>query len=906
MAGLFSNNGNLTPAALTNINTGGVGLPGTPDTGAGTNLSPIPSNLNASSDAVSVSSSASQPGSPGIFTTTPSNSSSASTYNFSTNDGTNTAASSALLNSTTLSNSNLPGSLVGVDAGLGQANISNLSSSNSSSAQTSQTALRPNLLGNYSTYTYRFTLMMLTPDLYNSFIANPSSYVPQNVLIASAGIYGNTTFTRNAAFQDDFYFENVEIDTVIGLNSETRGTNAINMKFEVIEPYGCSLLNRLMDATAGLNGFNYLTIPYVFQIDFVGYDNNGNPVNPIPGTTKVIPIQLIAMTFNFNEKGTVYKFEAVPVNHIAFTETAVSIPANFEISATTVRDFFNSVSTQFNQAPTQRQETNATQTAKTLQAQSGSTNSAQVQSTLNTQSSIAGANTDSTSKNFTVNGMSDAMNKWNNYLLANKSIQISDQIAFSFDNDIASAKVYVTGRTDIKNTQMLDAKEHQSNKYKMDAAKSSINQSNYTIDYTTNSFRINAGTSMIDLINNILRNCSFITNQLVDPTASPATNQNQSTSTNNTNIPYYHWRIVPEVTLLGYDKTRNKYAKKITYHVSKYKIYNVVYPFAPKGIATSYVKDYQYLFTGQNIDIIDLDINFEALYYTAVTAFPSQLQDTSSQSQTDANQPLVQNKMIPPQGIVNPPSFQPVSSIMSAISPGHADKDNKTTMAADLMSNLMSKSADMISINMSIIGDPDFIKQDDIFFVSSTGSSLNGSLPMDAGEVYTRVLFKSGGDYDVNTGLLSTTTYQANNVVFNGLYKVLQVVSNFTDGLFTQKLSMVRLTNQPTYDYKSPGNSNTTSAERSPTGFSLPSNTTMTDINSSSLGGGLISSNSSLVQNATDSLPGIGSLQNPNQFATSFVANPTQPIVENGNSVQPSPVLNVLVTGTSTTPPSGQ
>jgi hypothetical protein len=896
MAGIFDSNGNLTSSALSNISSGVEPLPGGTDLGAGTNVSPLPSNINSLSDAVSVSSTASQPGSPGIFTTTSSNSGSTSTYNFSLDDGTNTAASSALLNSTNLNSQNLPGSLFGVDAGLGQLKVADLT--NQSSSQ--QSSVSANILGNYSTYTYRFTLMMVTPEAYNTIIQNPSAFVPQNVLIASAGLYGNNTFTRNAAFQDDFYFENVEIDTVIGLNSETRGTNAISMKFEVIEPYGCSLLNRLMDATAGLNGYNYLSIPYVFQIDFVGYDNNGNPINPIPGTTKIIPVQLIHMTFNFNEKGTVYKFEAIPINHSSFTETSITIPANFEISATTVKDFFNSVSTQFSGASTQRQETTATATAKQIQSTFGSTNSNQILSTLNVQSTNAGSGTDSTSKTFTVNGISDAYNRWNNYLVDNNSIQVADQIAFSFDSDIAAATITLDETTDIKHTQMLDSKEHQSNSYKVDGAKSSINQSSYTIDYKTNAFRINAGTSIVDLINNILRNSSFVTKQLVDPTASPSNNQNQNTSTTNNNTPYYHWKIVPEVTMLGYDKTRNKYARKITFHITKYKMYNVVYPFAPKGIAANYVKDYQYLFTGQNIDILDLDINFESLYYTAVTAFPSQIQDTSSQAVTDTNQPLVKDKMLPPQGIVNPPSFQPVSSIMSAIAPGHADKDNKTTMAADLMSNLMSKTTDMISVNMTIIGDPDFIKQDDIFFISNK-STLNGSVPMDSGEVVVRLLFKSGGDYDSSTGQLSTATYQANNIVFNGLYKILQVVSNFSDGVFTQKLTMIRYTNQPAYDYKSPSSNNTINSERSSTGYDTPTGTNSTEIGSSVLAGasaasGAISSPTNLVANAVDQLPNLPTPINQGQFTNDFTG-PTLDAIESGNGglgTQPNQ-LNILV-----------
>lgn len=883
----------------------GTALPGQgPDLGAGLNKPPFPANINNPADTVNTSSTAGQPGDPGIFTAV----SQSSAYNFTTPDGTtNTAASSALLNSATLANSNtLPGSLFGVDAGLGQLGISDISANGQSSSNTS---VKPNTLDSYPTYTYRFTLMMVPPGTYNSTVANPSTFVPSNVLIASAGTFGNTTFTRNSLFNDDFYFENVEVDTVIGLNAETRGSNAISMKFDIIEPYGCTLINRLMDVTAQMSGYNYISMPYIFQIDFVGYDANGHPVNPIPGTTKVIPIQLVGMKINYNEKGTTYKVEAIPVNHTAYNDTQVLIPANFEIAATTINDFFNATAAQATTTSANRQESNAVAAAQRIQQLQGATTDNQIQALLNAQSQTPGPTTDASSQTMSVTGVKDALNQWNDNLVKNKSMQVKDEYAFVFDPEIAAAKLTIPNRTDIKNVQFLKSQDEKDNKLK--GAQSSQNQGSYTVDYTTNTFRINAGTSIIDLINNIIRNSDYTTKQLTDPTTDAQTSQTPSTSTTNQNSPYYHWRITTEVQILDYDKTRNKYARKITYHIKKYTMYNVRYPYAPQGKASKFVKDYQYLFTGENTSVIDLDMTFEGLFYTAVTAFPAQGQSTSSQSQTDNNNPQVQSKLIPEQGNITPSSFQPVSGIMSAISPGYAFKDTLTTMAADLHANLLSKAqSDMLTVNMTIIGDPDFIKQDDILYIGNNINNVQGSIPMDTGEVDVRVIFKTAGDYDMNTGLLSKTTYQATNNVFNGLYRVLQVTSMFTSGQFTQKLSMVRLPNQAApYNYTSKGSSTTaTNSERSSTGFTYPTGTNITDISSSvlagvSAGNGAISSPINLVANATDQ---ISEVQQFKPTGGAYVDDFTGAVLNSlesgssGNGTQPNPTLNILVTGTST------
>ena len=902
MAGLTNSAGQLTTDAINNINSGGEPLPGGVDLGAGLNNPPIPqnptANLTNSADSVSTSVISGQPGSPGIFTTT----TQTSAYNFTTPQGTDTASSSALLNSTTLNSvgaSNLPGSLVGVDAGLGQLAISDISSSGQSA---SNNVPKPNILDSYPTYTYRFSLMMVPPGTYNNTIDNPTSFVPSNVLIASAGLYGNNTFTRNSLFKDDFYFENVEIDTIIGMNAETRGSNAISMKFDIIEPYGCTLLNRLIDCTASINGYNYISMPYIFQIDFVGYDATGNPVNPIPGTTKIIPINLISMKINYNEKGTVYKIDAIPVNHTAFNDTQVLIPANFEISASTINDFFNASPAQTSNVTPNRQESNATASAQRVQQLSGATTDNQTQALLNAQSTNPGPPTDASSQTLSVTGVKDALNQWNANLVQNQSMQVKDEYAFVFDPDIASAKLTIPVRNDIKNVQFLNDKNEKD--YKVKGAQSSQTQGSYTIDYTKSTYRINAGTSIIDLINNIIRNSEYMTNQLTDPTSGTQASETPNSATNNQNKPYHHWRITTQVQLLDFDKTRNKYAKKITYFVNKYTMYNVRYPFAPQGKASKYVKDYEFLFTGENTSIIDLDLNFEGLFYTAVTAFPAQGQSTSAQSVTDENNKLVSNNLIPAQGNVSPTSFQPVSGIMSATSPGYAFKDTRTTMAADLHASLLSKAqADMLSVSMTIIGDPDFIKQDDILYVGENINNVQGSIAMDTGEVDVKLTFKSAGDYDMNTGLLSKITYQATNNVFNGLYRVLQVTSSFVSGQFTQKLSMIRLPNQST-DYVAQGTvSTTTTPERSVTGYNTPTGINSTEINqsvlgASSFGNGAISSPNNLIENATDQISDVQQYKPQGAFTDAFTGTLSDILTSGnstGNGTMPNPELNILV-----------
>jgi hypothetical protein len=71
---------------------------------------------------------------------------------------------------------------------------------------------------------------------------------------------------------------------------------------------------------------------------------------------------------------------------------------------------------------------------------------------------------------------------------------------------------------------------------------------------------------------------------------------------------------------------------------------------------------------------------------------------------------------------------------------------------------------------------------------------------MDNGIVYAQVLFRTPIDIDESTGLMEfAPDYKTS--LFSGLYQVIQVVSNFRGGQFTQELEMVRLPRQAAFDY---------------------------------------------------------------------------------------------------------
>ena len=627
----------------------------------------------------------------------------------------------------------------------------------------------PNVLNQFPSYIYALSLHLLSAQEYNNVI-NSGTYKPNRVLVASAGRYNNIPgvkqFIRSPYFAEDFYFDEFTMTTVIGTNSHSRNTNAIEMAFTLLEPYGMTLINRLLDQANDpeLNCSNYLDMVYLLQIDFFASNDAGEIVGIVPGITKRFPIKLTQMNIKAGVRGSEYQIQAVPYNHSAFDQTTVSTPANFELVAGSVGEMF----------------------------QSGADTNPQKQ----------------------VTSLPGALNGWQNDLVKNNKIGVPDTYAFNIDPTIADSALTSASTLSARDTSMANPLDT-----------NSIRQSNLgtsTQDYNalTRTVGINAGTSIDKIIDNAVRNSDYIKNQIaipdgVDPQAylqQKAQQQDQ---------PLNWYRTTPTVTLGEFDPIRKVYSRNITYNVQPYTIYNVKSDVAPQGKVTNFVKSYNYIYTGKNDDVIDFDINFNTLYYTAQTAYRDAVASiykapSKSDAGTAQNPGNYQGQVQRPNSVM-PMVMKPQVYNARARATG-GSISSKDVAVADLEDSLMTLSAaDMLSVNLKILGDPQFLKQDDCFYTPSTITSIptndprltgNGSLRTDYGEIYVLLTFRTPTDIDENTGLMKfSQNYRTS--VFSGLYKVLTVQSEFRSGQFTQTLNLIRLPNQTEYDYvNQPQNSN--------------------------------------------------------------------------------------------------
>ena len=659
----------------------------------------------------------------------------------------------------------------------------------------------PNPLSDYESYTYGLSLHLLSQTQYNNLIENPeTSYIPQNVLVASAGKNSNN-FKRDPNFREDFYFDDFQMKTVVNITTRNRNSNLIECSFTIIEPVGFTFINRLVAACQGIGSANYLKQPYLLQIDFYGYKDGVIAGTPIPNMSKYIPIALVSMKTRVSTKGTEYKIEAVPYNHQAFNQTHVVSPANFKIKALTVADMFGTgqVTSNLTEAFATVQREQAVLDQLNTLKQNRNLDSREIR-LINEQLATAAK----PSGIFQVSGFCDALNSYFVSLKdVNKKITVTNEYKVEFFKEIGDSKLFpTTAPNDVNNA----AAGGSTTAAAKTAARAASGLPVGTVEWNSGTFNIPMGMQIDKLIDYTVRNSDYIRRQLLVPELPDSGGKPFNPFTANTKDggPLNWYKIVPKIKIKQYDFSRQQYAYEITFCVKPWTV-NTKYPYTVQGRTPGYVKQYDWMYTGRNTEVIDLQIDFDMLYYQQLTAFPN------AKAEGSTGGPI--QKPAPTNPDTPPPQFPLIPATAEALQPlavTYVSNDYRQTTlpgaasafgtaSGDLQRDLTSSSrGDMINIQLKIIGDPQLIKQDDLFYaqnISPPTSQLtpNNSLYYDGGELYVNIIFQSPIDYDESTGLaipnLGNYTYN----LFNGIYKIITVENNFRQGKFEQTLNLIRL-----------------------------------------------------------------------------------------------------------------
>ena len=82
--------------------------------------------------------------------------------------------------------------------------------------------------------------------------------------------------------------------TVTSHNSQTRGSNAVDIEFTIIEPVGMTFIQSLIKLAVNIGVKTWDNLPLVLQVDFFGQDNDGDYIGPaVEDLAKFICVKII-------------------------------------------------------------------------------------------------------------------------------------------------------------------------------------------------------------------------------------------------------------------------------------------------------------------------------------------------------------------------------------------------------------------------------------------------------------------------------------------------------------------------------------------------------------------------------------------------------------------------------------
>lgn len=649
-------------------------------------------------------------------------------------------------------------------------------SQNENNTAAARATLLTNPLEKYTNYSYGISLHAMTMKKYNDVVVRGVPYTTDDgsVLIASGGRRGEN-FKRNQFFQTDMFIESLKMTTVIGYNSRSRGSNVIDLNFTIVEPYGMTIIERLLKVSEDYDIKRWDHMIFMLQIDFFANDDQGIIVGPISDQIKYIPIRIVDLKVKVNVKGSEYRITAVPAGHMGYLESTATTPVIFEVLAKTIEQFFTP------------------DPSDSSISEANSNNSRPAQTTSGTRNPQSAS--ENKSKVEKIYSYVSAMNRYQEHLVKEKYQDQADKYVFVIeDEDLKNSKLIHNSKANpISNTQMNTTRSRSDKP-----------------DPETELTRINAGSSVLDVINLMIRNSEYYVKLVKE-------NVDKSQTTDQ---PVTIHKIIPSVEIGGWDSKRNTYQKTITYTIKKYSYYNTKSTDVRRSLPSSWSKEYNYIYTGKNQQVLDFDIDFNTMFFTILTADRNRAGknvpqfgglDTAPQIATTNQEGKIQQNQF---------QFKSITQESS----GRANTMDGAVVAANdfYTASFMSNSrGDMINVKLKISGDPHFIKQDDSFFPPGHESlksqlNANNSINMDSGQVFVFLNFKTPDDLNLETG-----RYDINEGIstFSGIYMVITIDNQFERGQFVQVLDLVRLFDQKTDQVSGTKNTQTSAVQRIPSAF---------------------------------------------------------------------------------------
>ena len=557
--------------------------------------------------------------------------------------------------------------------------------------------------------------------------------------------------------------------TVMSATENTGNTNAINFDFDIFEPYSMGLfLQALQVAAKRAQGplSSYIEAPYLLTVDFKGYDDTGKVIPT--GEVRHFPIKLINSSLTVDQGGSHYAVQAVAWNETALTDEIQTVKTDVVLNGdnmlTLLQTGAQSLSTVLNERLLDQEDKKQIKTPdqyvflfpKELASISS----------LSSEDGAPVSEDEYMQKLYeSISGSEDKVPENFDEFIVKSSSQFGKAFKDYANSDYAKNEV---GESDIIANpgetgqspmgQMKYAEELVDNIPIFSRGSAQLQTSS-----TNRMFKFLKGTRIQDIIEEVLlistygQNLATQLSDITDPMGM---------------ITWY--RIETDVYIVPGSKevlrsgnTPNIYV----YRVVPYKVHSSIFnnPTAPaigiselKSVAA---KEYNYIYTGLNKDILDVDIKYKFAFQAGAIAdsgalTASQRKGTANKSSADQTENDYKLSQGGTGNAENGTSQSKQNDAKDSGSSGGGRGTNTTAVriARDFHEAVVNSNVDLITIEMEIIGDPFFMADSGQGNYSASpaaarGYTSDGSMDYQRSEVEVDVNFRTPIDYNDDGGM---------------------------------------------------------------------------------------------------------------------------------------------------------
>lgn len=581
-------------------------------------------------------------------------------------------------------------------------------------------------------------------------------------------------FNTSSSGRFDMFIDKMEINTFVSPDKLIGFLPQQNLRFTVIEPFSINGFFEALHTAAVAAGYpSYIGAYYVLTLKFFGYpdtDTADSPAGPveIPHSTRSWAISMGAISLEVTEKGCVYNCQAIESGGNAVADSVNQLKKSLTFEGITV------------------------------------------------QEALAGPLASERSANYAGNDFVTKVNKLQKDSTKDRTgSDIYDEYQVWFpeltDTDLDYTKVNKIGRTKLANTSEI---LKSSGMEDPQTTGKNTNYQNNPKDKSTGSIKLDPSTgkyqlqfaesvNISDIITNTIRDSEYIGNLIKALKENPG-----SVIDKNGYVEYFRLRTSVELTEKINPETK-KPKSIFKFIVTPFKVHvssiKGLPPalWDPKKYPPFVVRSYDYMYTGKNTDVIAFKLNFN-LFYSAATPLelnndllqsavgigPTNSTDITFNNQVSSNDATkIQTGVLTSRPAAVP--YVPEGG------PGAPKSDNAyRNLSRFIHTQFLNWADSSQSLTLDIIGDPLYVATNGLngYYSGPDGAAFtqNGEADFINWQVPISVNFRN----PIDIGKSGFMDFSEQQVPFSGIYSVGTINNYFSDGIFKQRLNLLRMEGQ--------------------------------------------------------------------------------------------------------------